>query len=279
MANDSSGTSREAGRAAEPVEASESLHPLAVALRSAVSLAFASGLSPDEVSDIVADVEAGRAASRASAADESAGTLHAAGELTQHWSTEAEFLDNGHPRVLPLKGRKGSFAALARRTGAFKNATEALELLTRHGAAESDGKTVKLKTRIVIANWATPEARARAWMSAVAHLNTLNLNASDRPKYEKRPERTAINMDFPASAMPALRDKVEEHGDAFLLVLDQFMREHAELARRAASQPRPLASDSWNSTCRASRRTSSRLPHASGDRRPVSPEPEPGGAR
>ena len=232
MANDSSGTSREARRAAEPVEASESPHPLAVALRSAVSLAFASGLSPEEVGDIVADLERwARNQPQASAADQSAGALHAVGELTQHWSTEAEFLDNGHPRVLPLRGRKGSFAALARRTGAFKNAAEALELLVRHGAAASDGKTVELKTRIVIANWATPEARARAWMSAVALLNTLNLNASDRTKYEKRPERTAINMDFPASAMRALRDKVEEHGDVFLLVLDHFMREHAELAK------------------------------------------------
>lgn len=233
MANDSPRAPRQGDPPAEPAEASEDLHPLAVALRSAVSLAFASGLSPDEVSDIVGDVEKwSRRQPRVAVTGGWAGTVHAAGELTQRWSTDTEFLDNeGHPRILPLKGRKGSFAALARRTGAFKNTAEALEVVTRHGAAESDGKTVKLKTRIVIADWTTPEARARAWMSAVSHLNTLNLNASDRPKDEKRPERMALNMDFPTSVLPALRKKVEEHGDAFLLLLDQFMREHAERAR------------------------------------------------
>ena len=232
VANDSSRTARQGTPAAEPVEASENLHPLEVALRSAVSLAFASGLSPDEVSDIVGDVEKwSRRQPRMAVTGGWAGTVHAAGELTQRWSTDAEFLDNGQPRVLPLKGRKGSFAALARRTGVFKNSAEALEVLARHGAAESDGKTVTLKTRIVIADWTTPEARARAWMSAVTHLNTLNLNASDRPKDEKRPERMALNMNFPTSVLPALRKMVEKHGDAFLLLLDQFMREHAESAR------------------------------------------------
>lgn len=223
------------------METSDSLHPLAVALRSTVSLAFASGLCPEEVGDMVADLESwARNQPRASAADQPAGALHAAGELTQHWSTEAEFLDNGRPRVLPLRGRTGSFAALVRRTGTFKNVAEALDVLTRHQAVASDGKAVKLLSRIVIANWATPEARARAWMSAVAHLNTLNLNSSDRPKYEKRPERTATNMDFPTSALPALRDKVEEHGDAFLLVLDRFMREHAERAKERGEPTRAV---------------------------------------
>jgi len=215
------------------VEDSEGLHPLAVALRSAVSLAFASGLGPEEVSAIVGEVDAwSRRQPRISATEGSARALQAAAELTQHWSTDAEFLDaEGNPRILPLKGRMGSFEALRRRSGAFKTSAEALDVLARHGAAETDGKGVKLLSRIVIANWATPEARARAWMSCVAHLTTLNLNSSDRPKYEKRPERTAINRDFPVSALPALWDKVEEHGDAFLLVLDQFMREHAERAR------------------------------------------------
>jgi hypothetical protein len=217
---------------------SDSLHPLALLLRSAVSLALASGLDPEAVGEIVGDVEEWlQRQPRARVAKRSPGILHAASELTQNWCTESEFLDDqGRPRILPMKGRKSSFSALVRRTGVFKTASDGLEALVRHGAAESDGKVVKLLSRTVIANSATPEARARAWMSSVAHLNTLSFNFSDRPKAEKKPERTAVNFRFPVSAIPALRDTAEAHGEAFLVFLDQYMKEHED---RAAERGEP----------------------------------------
>jgi hypothetical protein len=238
VSGDSVRRTRRTDPAGEALEASASLHPLALLLRSAVSLALASGLDPEEVGGILSEVEEWlQRQSRSRVADRSVGILHAASELTQYWCTESEFLDdNGRPRILPMKGKKGSFSALVRGTGTFKTASGGLEALVRHGAAESDGKVVKLLSRTVIANSATPEARARAWMSSVAHLNTLIFNFADRPKAEKKPERTAVNLRFPVSAIPALRDTAEAHGEAFLVFLDQYMKEHED---RAAERGEP----------------------------------------
>ena len=206
--------------------------PLAALLKSVASLALASGVTPAEVSAMVAEAAAwARRQAPTSAGAGSAGLIHAAADLAQRWSTEADFLDgDGKSLDLPLKGRAPSFAALVKREGSFATTAEALEVLIRHGVAESDGKVVKLLTRTVIADPGTPEGLARAWMSSVAHLNTLIRNVSGRTLADRRPERTAVNLHFPVNSVPALQKMVEEHGQTFLVFIDQFMREHEERA-------------------------------------------------
>ena len=224
--------SRQKKRPASGEGTSESLQKLAAVVRAATGMALAGGSDPAEISRLFIELsEWARHQRLEDITSKSLEHLHAAAGLTQCWSADAEFLDErGQPRVLALKGRRSSFSALVRRAGGFVNANKALAVLVRHGAAASDGSSVTLLSRTVMAHWATPEARARAWMASVAHLNTLNHNLSDRPKSEKLPERTVVGLRFPVNAMPILREAVEAQGEAFLVFLDQLMKEHEERA-------------------------------------------------
>jgi hypothetical protein len=210
----------------------EPLRLLATAIKASTSMALAGGADPQDVARLFLGLaESVRLEPRADITPETLESVHAASQLTQCWSTESEFLDtSGKPKALPVSGRKASFAALVRRTGGFRNSREALTALERHRAARSDGKTVTLLSRTVITNAATPEARARAWMSSLGHLTTITQNVSDRPHEEKLPERTVTSLRFPVSALPALRAAVEEQGDVFLRFLDQLMKEHEDQA-------------------------------------------------
>ena len=219
-------------RSAGGAETRESLRKLATVVQAATGMALAGGSDPADISQLFLDLSAWASQQHGEdVTSQSLAIIHAAAGLTQCWSADSEFLDaRGQPNVLPLKGRRRSFAVLVRRAGGFSNASKALAVLMRHKAAASDGATVTLLSRTVIAHWATPEARARAWMASVAHLNTLNLNLSDRPQSEKRPERTVVSLRFPVKAMPVLRKAVEAQGEAFLVFLDQLMKELEERA-------------------------------------------------
>lgn len=221
--------------------------PLAALLKSAASLALSSGATPDEVGDVLTAVLAWvRKQAPVGASVGSAGLIHSAADLAQIWSTESEFLDDrGVALALTLDEGEGSFPALVRREGSFATAAEALEVLIRHGVAESNGRVVKLLKRLVIADPGTPEGLARAWMSSVAHLNTLLRNVSNRPLAEKRPERTAVNLRFPIRSVPALKKLAEEHGQAFLELMDQVMREHEERGAKLGEPTQGVGVGFW----------------------------------
>jgi hypothetical protein len=176
----------------------------------------------------------------------SASLIQSAADLVQCWSSDVEFLgERGEPLALPLEGEAASFAALVRREGSFATPAEALDVLVRHNAAASDGTVVTLLDRAVIADPRTPEGLARAWMSSLAHLNTLLRNVSGRPPEDRWPERTAINLRFPVSAVPALATLVRAEGQKFLVYIDQMMRENEAQAAQLGEPTQAVGVGFW----------------------------------
>ena len=228
-------------------ELPEELRALAAAIRTSAFLALGGGADPAAVATLLLSIaESVRVHPRTDVRPEAVSSIHAAGDLTERWCSDREFLDDrGRPKPLPLKGRKGSFSALVKRTRGFSSVTEALAVLERHKAAELNANVVHLLSRAIIATGMTPEARARAWMSAVGLLTTLETNLSNRPRFEKMPERCVVNQRFPVSALPSLRLAVEEHGDRLLLDLEQFMKQYEELAAERSEPTVPIGVGYW----------------------------------
>ncbi len=166
-----------------------------------------------------------------STAKQSLESFNAAASLLQYWATEAEFLDEtATPRALPLSGRGASFASLVRKSGGFRSAAAALDMLERHGAVHREGKTVRLLTRALVANWETAEARERAFSLCAASLKTFARNLSDRPHAQKRYERSVTSLKFPVAAREALRGHLKLHSEALLVYIDQLMKNYEQSA-------------------------------------------------
>jgi hypothetical protein len=198
----------------------------------AVSMSLAGGADRKAVADLLAElvnrlphwpVDSG--------AKQSLESFNAAASLLQYWATESEFLDqSATPRALPIAGRGASFASLVRKSGGFKSAAAALEMLERHGAVHREGKTVRLLSRALVANWETAEARERAFSLGAASLKTFARNLSDRPHSEKRYERSVTSLKFPVAAREALRGHLKLHSEALLVYIDQLMKNYEQAA-------------------------------------------------
>ena len=221
--------------------------PLASLLKSAASAALASGVAPAEVGRIFAEISTWvQEQPPVVVPTGSASLIQSAADLVQCWSSDVEFLgERAVPLALPLEGEAASFSALVRREGSFATPAEALEVLIRHNVAASDGTTVTLLDRAVIADPRTPEGLARAWMSSLAHLNTLLRNVSGRPPEDRWPERTAINLRFPVSAVPALATLVRAEGQKFLVYIDQMMRENEAQAAQLGEPTQAVGVGFW----------------------------------
>jgi hypothetical protein len=87
------------------------------------------------------------------------------GELTLAWKTESQFTDEeGLPRVLDLRGPRGSFEALVRRFFPKQSVPYVLELARQHAdvAATRSGRVALVGSSVVNTNVANSKARALA---------------------------------------------------------------------------------------------------------------------
>jgi hypothetical protein len=207
----------------------------------AISMSLAGGASRASVTDLLADLGSWvRQLPSDETAQHALDSFNAASRLLQYWATEGDFLDaSATPRVLSLAGRSVSFATLVRRAGGFATPAAALEVLERHGAVRREGRSVRLLSRTLIANWQTSEARERALAFCAAALRTFSRNVSDRPMSEKRYERTVLSSRFPVGSRAALREHLKLHSEALLVYIDQLMKtyEQAAEARGDATEP------------------------------------------
>ena len=168
-----------------PVGAPDSRQDLA-SLRemilAAVAMSLAGGADRKAIAELLAEITAALPKWPADTdAKQALDSFHAAASLLQYWVTESEFLDaSGKPRVLPISGRGVSFATLVRKSGGFKRADAALELLERHGAVHREDDKVHLDSRVLVTDWESAEARQRALSLSAASLKTFAWNIADR---------------------------------------------------------------------------------------------------
>jgi hypothetical protein len=145
------------------------------------------------------------------------------------WHLDPEFLDSaGKPRVLPLDGESGSFAALMRRCGGGDvRPTTLLKELVSAGAVRqrADGRVQALKRHYV--PHAMDEELLKLWGTVLADVAaTGDHNLTRSSKEPARFERAAVNDRIPAKVVAEFRQFLNQEGQAFLERVDAWLTEH-----------------------------------------------------
>ena len=143
------------------------------------------------------------------------------------WHQDPDFSDDGRPRPLPLEGER-SFADLLHRCGAgdVRASTLLKEMRDAGALRETDDGRVEALIRDYIPQ-AMDADLVRLWGTVVADVSaTYQHNLTRRPSAPKRFERSAVNAQVSADALPAFRAFLEAEGQAFLERIDAWLTAH-----------------------------------------------------
>ncbi len=144
------------------------------------------------------------------------------------WHLDPEFLDSaGKPKLLPLEGEQGSFAALMRRCGGGDvRPTTVLKELMSAGAVRqrTDGRVQALQRTYI--PHAMDAELLRLWGTVLADVAMTSDHTLTRgPKDLARFERAAVNDRIPAKAVAEFREFLNKEGQAFLERVDAWLTE------------------------------------------------------
>ncbi len=150
-------------------------------------------------------------------------------QMLTAWHLDPEFLDaGGKPRVLPLEGERGSFAALMRLCGGGDvRPTTLLKELVSAGAVRlrADGRVQALKRHYV--PQAMDEELLRLWGTVLTDIATTgDHNLTRGPRESARFERAAVNDRIPAKVVAEFRQFLNQEGQAFLERVDAWLTAH-----------------------------------------------------
>jgi hypothetical protein len=167
---------------------------------------------------------------------------HRADRVLSGWWTDPAFLDDaGQPRVLPLRGKRRSFATLVERYSGEPRVQTILDELLRARAARltTDGDIEVLSRTFVTARWDTDEVTALG-ERVREQIDTLtwNLRNPTRPRYAQ----SVIAPRLHAREAPRLLRLVGEQADALLRSVDDAVRDPSVKAPASADAIRLVVS-------------------------------------
>jgi hypothetical protein len=152
--------------------------------------------------------------------------------ILHEWHTNPRFTDvAGMPAKLPLRGRRRSFSALVQHTQAGADPEEALSVLVRLRAVSKIGKTSVVARSRVLNTVASHDLTAARLLSVVhAMLTTVEKNlevTARQPGTKGFYERAATNHRVDARHVPEFQSFLQEQGDDFLQVVDDWLAAHS----------------------------------------------------
>ena len=165
------------------------------------------------------------------------GPVNRAVQVIGGWLSDAEFLDQGQPRLLPLKGGAGSFEALVARYSGDLTARAILDELVRVGAVTRvDKQTVKLSALGYIPAASDPE-KIEIFTTHIADLLTTishNLtSATDAARFQ----RQVTYKDVPKSVIDEFQKYSHEKSLALLIEFNQWLADRTQSTNAAPDEP------------------------------------------
>jgi len=147
--------------------------------------------------------------------------------LLSGWFQDPDFIgDDGAPLPLTREGREASFAALHRRYGGDIPASAMLKELIQAGAVAEGGGQLRAISRYYMPDPLDPEAVIRAG-SVVNDLgSTVAWNLVRPEGAPSRIEGRATEPRVPVRRVTEFREFLEEHGQAFLELVDRWLHEN-----------------------------------------------------
>lgn len=155
------------------------------------------------------------------------GPVNRAAQVIGGWLSDADFLEQGRPRILPLKGA-GSFESLVARYSGDLTARAILDELVRVGAVRKvDKKTVKLSSHGYIPTASDPE-KIEIFTTHVADLlNTISHNLTCDIG-DARFQRQVTYKDVPQSVIDEFQKYSQEKSLALLLDFNQWLADRTQ---------------------------------------------------
>lgn len=150
---------------------------------------------------------------------------HRATRVLLGWHQDPDFLDRrGHPRQLPLRGKKASFAALVRRYSGDMPVRAMLDELvaTRTIVRKKGSDLVRVRAKSVSTVHISAKDVFSVGDRASDYLNTLvrNLYATQRPLFEA----TACSATVPEKALPLLNRDIRTRGGNLIASIDDQLQ-------------------------------------------------------
>lgn len=154
------------------------------------------------------------------------------------WHQDREFSElNGQPRPIPVDGKSGSFAVLCQRyAGDISPSTLLKELKRVNAVVESKTGELIAQSRYYMPTPFDPQWLMNAG-SAFADLGSnINYNLGANPDKPTRFLGRAIDTTIDASAIPEFREFIEENGQPFLELVDDWLTKHRQ-SEAVTAQP------------------------------------------
>jgi hypothetical protein len=186
------------------------------------------GVAPRLLTDAVRDALGARpdpAASR----DLGLREIPEAAHLVTLWCTSSDYVDEaGAPRPLPVRGRRRSLEALARKLSPSVDVDEIVRYLMKTQTLRKVGRTYGLTRRWVYVHGLEGYAHTRSVRALVGLLRTIEHNLCAPTDADTWFEFAADNLHFPVSQLPALDKRMRREGLGCLRKLDLFMQQCAD---------------------------------------------------
>lgn len=156
------------------------------------------------------------------------GPVNRAAQVIGGWLSDADFLEQGQPRPLPLRGDAGSFESLVARYSGDLTARAILDELVRVGAVTKiDKKTVKLNAQGYIPAASDPE-KIEIFTTHVADLlNTISHNLTCEPG-DARFQRQVTYKDVPRRVIDEFQTYSHEKNLALLMDFNQWLADRTQ---------------------------------------------------
>lgn len=167
--------------------------------------------------------------------------LHRAERVLYGWRTDPEFASrNGHPRVLPLKGRQGSFEALVKRySGDIPQRAMLDELRAMVAVRKQQNATIRMNVRrdrspFNARDIATLGNQTRALLDTLCH----NLENPSKSIFAGTVSGRTIDL----KTTELLLQRIEAQGRRFLMQIDdQFKHPPGKIRRKRKARSQKLA--------------------------------------
>jgi hypothetical protein len=148
--------------------------------------------------------------------------------LLSGWHQDADFVDQrGQPLALAVSGDGGSFAELCARYAGDIPATTMMKELKRVGAVEqnADGK-VTVRRRYYMPTQFDPQWIMNAGSTFADLGDNINYNLTSDADHPSRFLGRATEDTIDASAIPEFKQFIEQHGQPFLELVDDWLAAH-----------------------------------------------------
>lgn len=154
------------------------------------------------------------------------GSFNRAARVITAWIRDPGFQDeSGNPLSLPIEGRARSFTSLVRQSSGDMLVRAMLDELVRVGAVEVENKHVRLINRSYIPASCDVEKLRILGTDVASLVETVNHNLHHNGS-EPHLQRKVYYDNLPKEALSEIRQLSKRHGQEFIELVDQYMRQH-----------------------------------------------------